>query len=271
MKIKTEVKTKDDALVHVTTQLSTRVVDFKTMFYSLRSPQKQKKAYVEDALRAKCATLTVDELFLAKNEMADGMRRSLQEDLQPYGIKVVSLLLTDIVTSKKLHKAMTRKELARRNKFTAENLAEAAKIRIVKKAEAEADAEALAGSGTARERKNLLDGVRSSIASFHSENPDVAPQECYDTVLLIQYLQTLTKLEGGLGEKILLPYGPNSVEYLWDDLEERRKQAVGREYHINLTDSNLSLQDAAPGEADAGELELDEKTPLVTEETVDHI
>lgn len=265
MKIVSEVKTKDDALVNITTHLVTRVVDFQTMFYTLKRPGKQKKAYVEDALRSKCATLTVDEIFLAKTEMADAMRRNLQEDLQPYGIKVVSLLLTDVVVSKKLHKAMAKKEVAKRDVFTTAMLADAKKIKIVKQAEAEADAEALAGSGTARERKALLDGVRGSIASFHMENPSVSPQECYDTVLLIQYLQALGKMNGGeIPEKLVLPCGPKSVQQLWENIDEQRELALSREYHISLKDSDICVG-AAPGEADS-EIHLDDKTPLLIEE-----
>jgi hypothetical protein len=222
--LKFEVKSKDDALVKVKIQLISRVVDFQEMYYSLASPKAQKAAFIEDSLRAVGATMDIDQMFLDKQAIADRVRRDIQEDLQPYGIKVESLLLVDIKVSKELHKAMTKKEVARRNISTARDNAEAAKIRVVKAAEAQADAEALSGAGTAREREAMLDGMRSSIASFYEANPDIPPQECYDTVMLLQYLQTL-ELSGGDYEKVMLPYGPDSVGWLHADLEKKKMES----------------------------------------------
>eukprot|EP00658_Telonema_sp_P-2_P028551 TRINITY_DN2185_c0_g5_i3.p1 TRINITY_DN2185_c0_g5~~TRINITY_DN2185_c0_g5_i3.p1 ORF type:complete len:423 (+),score=130.70 TRINITY_DN2185_c0_g5_i3:127-1269(+) len=221
MVIPVEVKTLDDALVTMEVKLISCVKDFQEMHYSLLNPKAQKKAYVMDALRSQCSKLPVDQLFLDKDQVAQVVRRNVQEDLQPYGIDVISLLLTDIVVSPLLRTAMTSKEVARREIAVATNQAEGQKVRVVKKAEGSSDAEALAGSGTARERQALLDGVRLSINDFHRENPDVSPAECYDTVLLLQYLQALEKC-GGDNETIYLPLGANSVEWLWNDLEQKK-------------------------------------------------
>jgi len=259
MTIVTEIKSQDDALANITTNLVTRVVDAQAMYYKLRSPQKQKKAFVRDALRAYCAMLSIDDVFTSKNAMADTMRRNLQEDVQPYGIKVIQLLITDIQVTRVLHNAMSRKEVAKRDKFTTSHLADANKIHIVKHAEAEADAEELAGRGIARARRNLIDGMRASIAEFHHENPDIQPQECYDTVLLVQYLQTLTQLEGGYGENLVLPFGPNAVDYLWNDLEEKRALTAGREFHIGPVDPRNF------NELSEVHDELEDKGPLIEE------
>ena len=44
------------------------------MFYSLRNPKAQVRAFVEDSLRGRCAFLDVDEIFKAKQEIADHVR-----------------------------------------------------------------------------------------------------------------------------------------------------------------------------------------------------
>eukprot|EP00656_Telonema_subtile_P004874 TRINITY_DN12224_c0_g1_i2.p1 TRINITY_DN12224_c0_g1~~TRINITY_DN12224_c0_g1_i2.p1 ORF type:complete len:369 (-),score=84.98 TRINITY_DN12224_c0_g1_i2:263-1369(-) len=230
MEIVAEVKTLDDAICDIAVELVSRVIDFQEMYYTLQSPSAQKRAYVEDSLRAKCAMLTIEQLFADKQAIAEHIRRDVQEDLQPYGIKVVGLLLTDVKVTRELKAAMTRKKVASCDLRTAMDVAEANKIGVVKQAEARADAEALAGSGTARERQAMLDGVRASIASFHHDNPDVSPQECYDTVLLLQYLQTL-KDAGGDKETLTLPYGGGSVEWLHADLEAKRAKSSTK-YHI---------------------------------------
>lgn len=239
--IRCEVRSLDDAIAYVTVELVTRILDYQEMYYTLQDPPAQMRAFVEDSLRSQCAAVSINAIFLDKQVIADEVRRDIQEDLQPYGIKVVALLLTQIDVSRELHKAMTKKEVAKRNVCAARDEAEAEKIRVVKNAEGQADAEALHGSGIARQRQELLDGVRLSINDFHRANPDVSPQECYDTVLLLQYLEALQKA-GGDDETLMLPYGGTSVDWCWEDLE--RKRAISCiKYKLSEADLHMTPPD----------------------------
>lgn len=127
-----------------------------------------------------------------------------------------------------LHQAMTRKEVAKRNIVVALNQADAAKIMEVKAAEANADAQAAHGDGVARQRKWLIDGIRDSIIHFQEANPGVSADTINDTVLLIQYLHTIKSTEASL-EKMVVPFGPGSVEWLYNDLTSKQQSAKAQE------------------------------------------
>lgn len=246
--VKCSCKTSDDAIVTMKLEIATQILNFEQMYYSLSSPTAQIRAYVEDSLRARVAHLDVDEIFIAKQEVADLVRRNLQEDLQPYGIKVIAVLTTDIKLNKQVKAAMTRKEVAKREVAIALDEAEKDKVALVKKAEAQCEASEWNGIGTAKGRKNIIDGLRDSIAGFHDANPDISPQECYDTVLLLQYLQTLASmrditapprrkgnkklaaLQGPPGPSnsgnLVLPIGGGCVQTLFRDLMAQQSIAA---------------------------------------------
>lgn len=249
--VKCTCKTSDDAIVTMKLEIATQILNFEQMYYSLASPIAQVRAYVEDSLRGRVAHLDVDELFKAKQEVADLVRRNLQEDLQPYGIKVIAVLTTDIKVNKQVKAAMTKKELAKREVDIALDEAERDKVALVKKAEAQCEANEWHGLGTAKARKNILDGVRESIQGFHDVNPDISQQECYDTVLLLQYLQTLANMRDSTappsrqkGNKklaalqgpphpsnsssLVLPIGGGCVETLLADLMAQQSIAAKR-------------------------------------------
>lgn len=233
---KCKLKTRDDALVTLKVQVVTKITDFDQMYYSLQDPVQQMQAFVEDSLRGRCATLDVDELFKAKQEIADYVRRNIQEDLQPYGIIVIDLLLTDIKLNRELRSAMTKKEVAKRFLSIAQDEAETSKLKVVKHSEADSEANHWQGIGTAKGRKNIIDGVRDSIREFSDANPEITPQECYDTVLLLQYLQTLGTMADGEDEK----NDHESSKFRSindtdspDDWEKRFDTKTGRAYYWN--------------------------------------
>merc|ERR1711959_537431 len=90
--------------------------------------------------------------------------------------------------------------------------AEAEKIRVVKAAEAAADASALAGNGIARQRKNIVDGLRDVVKEFGDSIEGTTAQEVMNIVLMTQYFDTLKEIgANGRCATIFVPTAPSSV------------------------------------------------------------
>jgi len=248
--VKCTLKTHDDAILTLRLEIVTQILDFDQMFYSLKNPKAQVRAFVEDSLRGRCAFLDVDEIFKAKQEIADHVRRNIQEDLQPYGILVVAVLTTDISVNSQLKVAMTAKEVAKRCLQIAIDEAETQKVKVVKEAEAHAEANHWAGIGTAKGRKNIIDGVRDSIQEFSDANPEISPQECYDTVLLLQYLQTLAGMNSEIDEHGNKKPAKEKAAKKGGEWEERFDTNTGKAYYWNHR-TRVS-QWARPQELDMG-------------------
>jgi len=76
---------------------------------------------------------------------------------------------------------------SKRLKYAVAERAEGDKILQVKSAEAEAEAKYLSGVGVAKQRKAIVDGLRSSIVNFADEVKGSSTKEVMDLLLLTQY------------------------------------------------------------------------------------
>jgi len=86
------------------------------------------------------------------------------------------------------------------------------KIRVVKSAEATADASALAGHGIARQRKNIVDGLRDAVKEFGQSIEGTSSREVMNIVLMTQYFDTLKEIgSGGRCSTVFIPTAPSSV------------------------------------------------------------
>ena len=76
---------------------------------------------------------------------------------------------------------------SKRLKFAIAERAEGDKILQVKSAEAEAEAKYLSGVGVAKQRKAIVDGLRTSIVEFSQHVDGASTKEVMDLLLLTQY------------------------------------------------------------------------------------
>ena len=80
---------------------------------------------------------------------------------------------------------------SKRLKYAVAERAEGDKILQVKSAEAEAEAKYLSGVGVAKQRKAIVDGLRSSIIDFQEEVHGSSTKEVMDLLLLTQYFDMI--------------------------------------------------------------------------------
>eukprot|EP00658_Telonema_sp_P-2_P033702 TRINITY_DN2467_c0_g1_i3.p1 TRINITY_DN2467_c0_g1~~TRINITY_DN2467_c0_g1_i3.p1 ORF type:complete len:307 (+),score=110.40 TRINITY_DN2467_c0_g1_i3:188-1108(+) len=212
LSMRCETKTADDVFVDIGVQVNLKVEDPQKAYYQLQDPPNQIKAYVEDSVRAMVPSMKLDEVFERKDVVADRIKTDLRENLTNYGYTIVSALVTEVEPEQQVKQAMNRKNAAVRLRQAAVDESEAEKIRVVKVAEANADAAALAGSGVARQRKEIVDGLRDAVKEFGESVEGTSSREVMNIVLMTQYFDTLKEIgAGGRCSTIFVPTAPSSV------------------------------------------------------------
>jgi hypothetical protein len=134
--------------------------------YRLDDAAAQIESYVEDVVRSELPRKTLDEAYEAKDDVAVAVKAALQQEMARFGYEVVQALVTDLTPDAKVTTAMNEINAQRRMRLAAQEQAEGQKIATVIRAEARAEAMHLAGSGRARERTAIVDGLRECVHDF---------------------------------------------------------------------------------------------------------
>ena len=140
-----ETKTKDNVFVDikVTVQYQIEREHLYQAFYKLTDSRAQIMSYVFDEVRAQVPKIPLDEVFLAKEEIALAIKAELTKSMSGFGYAIIQTLITDIEPAAKVKAAMNEINAAQR--LRPYEPSEGEKIRVVKAAEADAEAKYLAG------------------------------------------------------------------------------------------------------------------------------
>lgn len=187
--VRVETKTLDNVFITATVSVQYQVVRENVFdaFYSLTNPRMQITAHIYDVLRAELPTLELDSVFEAKEELALAVKNALSEVMSRYGYQILQALITDLDPDQRVKNAMNEINSSKRLKYAVAEQAEGAKILQVKAAEAEAEAKYLSGVGVAKQRKAIVDGLRSSIVDFNDGVKGTNSKDIMDLLLLTQY------------------------------------------------------------------------------------
>jgi len=196
--VRVETKTKDNVFLTTVVSVQYQVIREKVYqaFYSLTDTRQQITAHVYDVLRSQLPTLELDAVFEAKEELALAVKNALSETMSEYGYQILQALITDIDPDNRVKQAMNEINSAKRLKFAVAEKAEGQKILQVKAAEAEAEAKYLSGVGVAKQRKAIVDGLRSSIVDFSENVKDSSSKDVMDLLLLTQYFDCIKDVGG---------------------------------------------------------------------------
>lgn len=187
--VRVETKTKDNVFLTAVVSVQYQVIREKVYqaFYSLTNTQQQITAHVYDVMRSQLPTLELDAVFEAKEELALAVKNALSDTMSEYGYQILQALITDIDPDNRVKQAMNEINSAKRLKFAVAEKAEGQKILQVKSAEAEAEAKYLSGVGVAKQRKAIVDGLRTSIVDFSDGVKGASSKDVMDLLLLTQY------------------------------------------------------------------------------------
>ena len=83
---------------------------------------------------------------------------------------------------------------------------------VVKAAEADAEAKFLAGTGIARQRQAIINGLRESVMHFQQDIGDVNSKDVMEMMMMTQYFDTMKDMgTHGNNSTIFVPSGPGAV------------------------------------------------------------
>jgi regulator of protease activity HflC (stomatin/prohibitin superfamily) len=155
-------------------------------FYALTNPAQQITAHVYDVMRSQLPTLELDSVFEAKEDLALAVKNALSATMSAYGYQILQTLITDLDPDQRVKNAMNEINSSKRLKYAVAERAEGDKILQVKSAEAEAEAKYLSGVGVAKQRKAIVDGLKTSIVDFADGVAGSSTKEVMDLLLLTQ-------------------------------------------------------------------------------------
>jgi len=191
--VQVETKTLDNVFLTATVSVQYQVVreNVYDAFYSLTNPRQQITAHIYDVLRAELPNLELDAVFEAKEDLAASVKAALSEVMSRYGYMILQALITDLDPDQRVKNAMNEINSSKRLKFAIAEQAEGAKILQVKAAEAEAEAKYLSGVGVAKQRRAIVDGLKTSIVDFSDGVKGSGSKDIMDLLLLTQYFDMI--------------------------------------------------------------------------------
>jgi len=191
--VRVETKTLDNVFITAVVSVQYQILKEKVYdaFYALTNPTQQITAHVYDVMRSQLPTLELDAVFEAKEELAIAVKNALSETMTGYGYQILQALITDLDPDQRVKNAMNEINSSKRLKFAVAERAEGDKILQVKSAEAEAEAKYLSGVGVAKQRKAIVDGLKSSIVDFADGVKGSSTKEVMDLLLLTQYFDMI--------------------------------------------------------------------------------
>ena len=160
-------------------------------------------------MRSQLPTLELDAVFEAKEELALAVKNALADTMTSYGYQIVQVLITDLDPDQRVKNAMNEINSSKRLKFAVAERAEGDKILQVKAAEAEAEAKYLSGVGVAKQRKAIVDGLRTSIVDFQDSVDSTSTKEVMDLLLLTQYFDMIRDV--GISPNCKTTFVPSSA------------------------------------------------------------
>jgi len=208
--VRLETKTLDNVFITAVVTIQYQVLQEKVYeaFYALTDPRRQITAHVFDVLRAELPCLELDSVFEAKEDLALSVKSALSETMTQYGYQILQVLITDLDPDQRVKNAMNEINSSKRLKFAVAERAEGDKILKVKSAEAEAEAKYLSGVGVAKQRKAIVDGLRTSIVDFSDGVKGTSAKDALDMLLLTQYFDCIRDV--GIDPKCRTTFVPTS-------------------------------------------------------------
>lgn len=223
--IRVTSKTSDDVFVdvHVSVQYSVDEASAYNAFYRLSNPVQQLTAYVCDTVRSTVPKLTLADVFIRKDVIAQAVRDELTKQIGSWGYTLLGALVTDISPEAQVRNAMNEIQAQQRLRQAAKEKAEANKILAVTAASADAESKFLQGQGIARQRQAIIEGLRESVISFGDTVSGIDSKDVLNLMLMTQWLDTLHAVGANAKTNaVFLPSSPAA----FGDLSGQIAQAV---------------------------------------------
>lgn len=206
LNVKLETKTKDNVFVtvEVSTQFRVEAQNVATAYYELGDPAGQLRSYMEDALRSAIPSLSLDDAFARKDDIASDVQQTVGQEMRRFGFSVIKTLVTAIDPSAQVKQAMDSINAAQREKEATRERAAARRIEIETQASADAEKTRMQGEGQANYRREIANGIVDQINSLKAVGMDI--DAVNNVVLFNQYLDVMRSMaESDNAKTLVLP------------------------------------------------------------------
>lgn len=189
---KMSIKTQDNVFCDIAVNVQWKIKPDNTelAYFSLSSPHRQMKSYIENVIRSTAPNYNLDDLFVQQGDISYKINETLVEKLEEHGYTVIDTQITSIEPDPEVVQAMNKINASLRLKEAAKNDADAHYIKEIRGAEARSESKRLQGVGISNMRKAILDGYGESVAELSSKYA-LPPSVVLDFLLDIQKLETL--------------------------------------------------------------------------------
>lgn len=215
-----ETLTSDHVFCRITASVQFRVLENRCYeaFYSLANPASIMENCILDVVRSTVPTMTLDHIFVSKQELSIAVFARLQNIMMNFGYEITHSLVTHITPNALVRQSMDEIMASRCYKDAASHKAEAAKTKRVKEADAHAERLYLEGTGVAKGRQAIVKGMEESFALFSDIDVRIVKppsrKEIMKILLVTQYMDLLAHLKP---DNLMVVYEPSHVE----DLRQR--------------------------------------------------
>jgi len=199
-----ETKTKDNVFVDMTVAIQLEIMRDKAYeaIYRLDNPVQQIESLVEDVIRSAVPLMPIDEVYAAKDQIADAVKNRLEKCLSESGYQIHRVLIIELSPDMRVRNAMNEIDANRRLRVASLEKAEANKIILVKAAEADSDSMFLQGQGLARQRMAIADGLKHVVGGGEV----LDPENVKELMLITQYFDMLNTLADGTNTTVFMPH-----------------------------------------------------------------
>merc|ERR1719321_2420827 len=213
--------TKDNVHVHLDGTVYTRVVDAYKASYGIEDPEGAITTLAQSAMRKEVGNLELDQLFLEREKLNQGIALALDAATQPWGIRVFRYEIADIHVDRGTREAMEKQSNAERLRRAEVLESEGYRQRLINQSEGERQGAINAAQGQAEairvkaqaqaESVRMMaeanaDGLRAIAAAVESPGGQSAVQQ----QLAQTYLSELAEM-AKQANMIIVPDKPNDV------------------------------------------------------------
>lgn len=226
--VRVETKTEDNVFVHLIVSVQYFVLADKIYdaFYKLDDARRQITSYVFDVVRAQVPKITLDDVFVKKDDIAEAVKVELSHVMEGFGYGILKALVTDIEPDARVKEAMNEINHAQRMRVAMNEKGEAERILRVKQAEGDAQSKALQGKGIADQRQAIVAGLRDSVDEFRRSVPGTTAKDVMNLVLMTQYFDMLKEIgASSKSNAILIPHSPGNMAALQDQIRNAMLEA----------------------------------------------
>jgi len=209
--VKSTVKTADDQMVILPVVVLLRVIpgEASTSVYEVMEPEDAIKALVSNEVKAKAATITLDDIFTDRDTIKDAVLSANGETITSYGFEVLQVVIDNPELPEELQIAYNSVAVAKKAQQAATANGEAIRIERVAKAQADGEALAITGDAYVLNRDKIAKGNAAAIKEMVGETGLTAVQ-ALDLLKTIDTNNAVRDAAGNKGTTVVVATGNHS-------------------------------------------------------------